>query len=203
MLYRSSFVLPVSRARLAHVLWRTRVPFGPFPSQRYSTPSDVYFDTYQLTQKLHEKGFSTEQAEAVMDCLQGIIKDRQNVYMYKVDFAQLKSEIQMLEKNDYTMMKSDISKLTAEVDKLRQKLKEEITRSQAGVRLDMNLEKGRIRDEAGAQMLKVKETNAKIEAEISNLRTQMESIKFQILQYMIGTITGTGALIMAYMRMFK
>ncbi|KAJ1968032.1 Protein fmp32, mitochondrial [Dispira parvispora] len=123
--------------------------------------------------------------------------------MYKVDFAQLKSEIQMLEKNDYTMMKSDISKLTAEVDKLRQKLKEEITRAQAGVRLDMNLEKGRVRDEAGAQMLKVKETNAKIEAEISNLRTQMESIKFQILQYMIGTITGTGALIMAYMRMFK
>ncbi|RKP35134.1 hypothetical protein BJ085DRAFT_33717 [Dimargaris cristalligena] len=179
---------------------------------------ESHFDTFQLTQKLQEKGFTPEQSESIMGCLHDVINDsivnfkkemvtkadqEKNVYMYKVDFAQLKSEIQMLEKNDYTMMKSDISKLMAEVEKLRQKLKEEITRSQAGVRLDMNLEKGRIRDETGTQMLKVKETNTKIEAEIANLRTQMETIKFQILQYMIGTITGTGALILAYLRMFR
>ncbi|KAJ1928094.1 Protein fmp32, mitochondrial [Tieghemiomyces parasiticus] len=184
----------------------------------YSAAPENHFDTFKLNQKLQDRGFSPEQSEAVMGCLQDVIKDsilnfkkemvtksdqEKNVYMYKVDFAQLKSEIQMLEKNDYTMMKSDITKLVAEVEKLKQKLKEEITRSQAGVRLDMNLEKGRIRDESGTQMLRVKEANTKIEGEIANLRTQMETIKFQILQYMIGTITGTGALILAYMRMFR
>ncbi|ORX94008.1 DUF1640-domain-containing protein [Basidiobolus meristosporus CBS 931.73] len=130
-------------------------------------------------------------------------EQEKNIHTYKVDFAQLKSEIQMLEKNDFAVMKADNERLLAEIEKLKHKLRDEIARTQAGVRLDLSLEKGRIRDEASVQEVKIKETDTKLEAEISNLRTQMESIKFQILQYMIGTITGTGALILAYMRMFR
>ena len=100
----------------------------------------------------------------------------------------MKSEIQLLEKNDFTMMKAENDRLMGEVEKLRQKLREEITRSQANVRLDLHLEKGRIRDEASAQEIKIKETDTRIESEIAGLRTQMEAIKFQILQYMIGNM---------------
>lgn len=63
-------------------------------------------------------------------------------YTQKVDFAQLKSEMQLVEKNDLALMKSENDRLMAEVDKLKQRLREEITRSQAGFRLDLNLEKG-------------------------------------------------------------
>lgn len=84
------------------------------------------------------------------------------------------------------MMKAENDRLQGEVEKLRQKLREEITRTQANVRLDLHLEKGRIRDEASAQEIKIKETDTRIESEIAGLRTQMEAIKFQILQYMIG-----------------
>lgn len=83
-------------------------------------------------------------------------------------------------------MKAENDRLQGEVEKLRQKLREEITRTQANVRLDLHLEKGRIRDEASAQEIKIKETDTRIESEIAGLRTQMEAIKFQILQYMIG-----------------
>lgn len=123
--------------------------------------------------------------------------------MYKVDFAQLKSEIQLIEKNDFTVMKTENERLQTQVDKLRQRLREEITRSQANVRLDLNLEKGRVRDEASEQELKMRETDTRIESDIANLRTQMEAIKFQILQYMVGTMTGAGALFLAYLRMFR
>lgn len=123
--------------------------------------------------------------------------------MYKVDFAQLKSEIQLIEKNDFTVMKNENERLQTQVDKLRQRLREEITRSQANVRLDLNLEKGRVRDEASEQELKMRETDTRIESDIANLRTQMEAIKFQILQYMVGTMTGAGALFLAYLRMFR
>lgn len=121
------------------------------------------------------------------------------------------------------MMKAENERLQGELEKLRQKLREEITRTQANVRLDLHLEKGRIRDEASAQEIKIKETDTRIESEIAGLRTQMEAIKFQILQYMIGknfipmiesrmghthsncigTITGAGALFLAYLRMFR
>lgn len=65
-------------------------------------------------------------------------------YTQKVDFAQLKSEMQLVEKNDLALMKAENDRLMAEVDKLKQRLREEITRSQAGFRLDLNLEKGAI-----------------------------------------------------------
>ncbi|OZJ02970.1 hypothetical protein BZG36_04513 [Bifiguratus adelaidae] len=182
-----------------------------------STPT-YHFDTYKFVQKLESQGHSREQAEAIMDSLSEVIAESMNnitknmvtkaeqektIYTYKVDFAHLKSEIQLLEKNDFTMMKSENERLQGEIEKLRQKLREEITRTQAGVRLDLNLEKGRIRDEASAQELKIKETDTRIESEIAGLRTQMEAIKFQILQYMVGTITGAGALLLAYIRMFR
>lgn len=115
-------------------------------------------------------------------------EQEKTVYTYKVDFASLKSEIQLLEKNDFSMMKAENERLQGEIEKLRQKLREEITRTQANVRLDLNLEKGRIRDEASAQEIKIKETDTRIESEIAGLRTQMEAIKFQILQYMVGKL---------------
>jgi len=87
------------------------------------------------------------------------------------------------------------------VEKLKQRLREEITRTQAGVRLDLNLEKGRIRDESGQQELKIKEVDTRIESEIAGLRTQIEQAKFSILQYLVGVATGAGALLLAYMRM--
>lgn len=48
----------------------------------------------------------------------------------------------MMEKNDLAMMKAENDRLAGDVEKLKQRLREEITRTQAGVRLDLNLEKG-------------------------------------------------------------
>jgi len=125
----------------------------------------------------------------------------QQRYTQNVDFAQLKSELQLHEKNDLTLMKAENDRLMADVEKLKQRLREEITRTQAGVRLDINLEKGRIRDESAQQELKIKEVDTRIESEIAGLRTQIEQAKFSILQYLVGVATGSGALLLAYMRM--
>ena len=98
-------------------------------------------------------------------------------------------------------MKAENERLMADVEKLKQRLREEVTRVQAGVRLDLNLEKGRIRDESSQQELKIKEVDTRIESEIAGLRTQIEQAKFSILQYLVGVATGSGALLLAYMRM--
>ena len=116
-------------------------------------------------------------------------------YTQKVDFAQLKSELQLHEKNDLTLMKQENDQLRGDVEKLKQRLREEITRTMAGVRLDLNLEKGRIRDESSQQELKIKEVDTRIESEIAGLRTQIEQAKFSILQYLVGVATGAGALL--------
>jgi uncharacterized membrane protein len=94
-------------------------------------------------------------------------------------------------------MKQENDQLRGDVEKLKQRLREEITRTMAGVRLDLNLEKGRIRDESSQQELKIKEVDTRIESEIAGLRTQIEQAKFSILQYLVGVATGAGALLVS------
>ena len=75
------------------------------------------------------------------------------MYMNKVDFAHVRNEIQLLEKNDFALLRSDIGRLNTEVEKLRTHMVEELRRVQSNVRLELSLEKGRIRDEQSAQEL--------------------------------------------------
>jgi len=121
-------------------------------------------------------------------------------YTQQVDFAQLKSELQMIEKNDLAMIKAENDRLVTDIEKLKQRLREEITRTQAGVRLDLNLEKGRMRQETSEQELKIAEVDAKIEQEIAGLRTAIQASKATTLQYLVGFVTGCSALLMAYLR---
>lgn len=109
---------------------------------------------------------------------------KQHHYTQQVDFAQLKSELQLTEKNDLAMLKAENDRLVTDIEKLKQRLREEITRTQAGVRLDLNLEKGRMREQSSGQELKIKEVDTRIEQEIANLRTAIQSSKVS-RQFMI------------------
>lgn len=110
----------------------------------------------------------------------------QHHYTQQVDFAQLKSELQLTEKNELAMVKAENDRLVTDIEKLRQRLREEITRTQAGVRLDLNLEKGRMREENSKQELKMKEVDTRIEQEIAALRTSIQASKATTLQYLVG-----------------
>lgn len=82
------------------------------------------------------------------------------------------------------MLKAENDRLVTDIEKLKQRLREEITRTQAGVRLDLNLEKGRMREQSSAQELKIKEVDTRIEQEIANLRTAIQSSKVrEVLRY--------------------
>jgi len=125
---------------------------------------------------------------------------KQQHYTQQVDFAQLKSELQLNEKHDLSMIKAENDRLLTDIERLKQRLREEISRTQAGVRLDLNLEKGRIREEASKQELKMKEVDTRIEQEIAGLRAAIQSSKATTLQYLVGFVTGCTALLMAYLR---
>ncbi|KIK93283.1 hypothetical protein PAXRUDRAFT_829120 [Paxillus rubicundulus Ve08.2h10] len=176
---------------------------------------DFHFDTHHFVQRLEREGLNRAQAEGIMSAIAEVIDESiQNMtsnmvtkadqekrqYTQQVDFAQLKSELQLMEKNDLAMIKAENDRLQADMQKLKQRLREEITRTQAGVRLDLNLEKGRMREESSGQELKIKEVDTRIEQEIAHLRTAIQASKATTLQYLVGFVTGCSALLMAYMR---
>ncbi|TDL22260.1 DUF1640-domain-containing protein [Rickenella mellea] len=180
-----------------------------------STVSDFHFDTHHFVQRLENEGLNRAQAEGIMSAMAEVIDEsvrnmtsnmvtkadqEKHQYTQNVDFAQLKSELQLMEKNDLAMMKAENDRLITDIERLKQRLREEITRTQAGVRLDLNLEKGRMREESSGQELKIKEVDTKIEREISELRTYIQASKATTLQYLVGFVTGCSALLMAYLR---
>ncbi|KAI9322373.1 hypothetical protein BX666DRAFT_1894231 [Dichotomocladium elegans] len=176
-----------------------------------------FFDADQFARLLEREGFSSRQARAVINALDDVVDEsttivtadlvskadqERTIKQYKDDFTRLKSDIQQMERRDVAEVKSANEQLQSEIKKLQKLLQDEITRTQAGVRLDLNLEKGRIRDETIEQHERLRKTDEKIESEILALKRHMEGIKLQILQYMIGTITAGGTLVLAYIHFF-
>ncbi|KAF9523044.1 DUF1640-domain-containing protein [Crepidotus variabilis] len=176
---------------------------------------DFHFDTHHFVQRLEREGLNRAQAEGIMTAMAEVIDEsirnmtsnmvtkaeqEKHHYTQQVDFAQIKSELQLMEKNDLAMIKAENDRLMTDIERLKQRLREEITRTQAGVRLDLNLEKGRMREESSGQELKIKEVDTRIEQEIAGLRTAIQASKATTLQYLVGFVTGCSALLMAYLR---
>ncbi|KAA8894652.1 hypothetical protein FN846DRAFT_399303 [Sphaerosporella brunnea] len=177
---------------------------------------DHHFDTLKFVQRLQAEGFSEEQSEALMRVLSDVIEESiQNLtrtmvpredqekinYTQKVDFAKLRSELTALHGAELNPIKNDQERLSSEISRLSARLREEVQRAQSSVKLDLNLEKGRIREESSVHELKVKETDTRIEKEVGDLRGMLESVKFSTLQWLIGVCTGTAALLLGVWRL--
>ncbi|KND02585.1 hypothetical protein, variant [Spizellomyces punctatus DAOM BR117] len=207
-------------------LWSSAKPWGAGVSPTWGTGelgrraySGLHqFDTYKLVQRLEADGFSRESAEAIMASLSEVVGESINnisrtsvtksdfekaMYINKVDFAHVRNEIQMLEKNDFALLRSDIGRLNAEVEKFRTRMIEDLRRVQSNVRLELSLEKGRIRDEQSAQELKIKEADSRIDTEVSTLRTQMETIQWELFKTLFPLFCAAGALFFSYLRFVK
>jgi hypothetical protein len=93
-----------------------------------------------------------------------------------------------MERNDLAMIKAENDRLVNDIEKLKQRLREEISRTQAGVRLDLNLEKGRLREESSGQELKIKEVDTRIEQEIAGLRINIQASKVRTRIVFVGHV---------------
>ena len=89
----------------------------------------------------------------------------------------------------------------AECEKLRAELRythEKVTSSQ---KLDLNLERGRIRDDLTAQDNKMAAAEARLDREMAAMRTTIEAAKNDVIKYAVGTIMSFGALSLGLMRL--
>lgn len=192
------------------------LPSPPTPTVPRQRPIDN--DTITFVDDLVAEGFQRDHAEALLQSMGDLLDSALHAatrdvvlrteqdkvtYMYKVDFAQLKSELQMLSQNDMALLRGETERLKDEIEKTKQKVRDDINRVQAGFRLDLNLEKGRIRDEASGLQLKIRDTDAKMDTEFGNIRVGMDGIKYDTIRTIVGTLSTMGLLILGYMRFLK
>lgn len=175
------------------------------------------FDTKKFVQSLEKGGFTPKQAETAVEIVNKAMNDGINLlaknlvtseklnsvaYQQKVDFAKLKGELQTMDKSEFTNLKKEQEQLRTNLTNLQNRLREEITKSLAGVRLDLNLEKGRIREEGSIHELKIEDTYTRIDEEIAHVQLQIKSVRTQVTQWLIGVSSGTAALVFTFFRFF-
>ncbi|KAL9052528.1 MAG: hypothetical protein Q9162_005331 [Coniocarpon cinnabarinum] len=178
---------------------------------------DHHFDTLKFTQRLREEGLSEPQAEALMKVLSAVLEESiQNLtrtmvpredalktaYTQKIDFNALRTELLQSDTSESTLTKTTHDRLQNEVAKLGQRLRDEVERTKSGVKLDLNLEKGRMKDEREAMEMKIRETETRIDQEVAALQERVAGVKFDTVRWLAGVVTGTMALLLGAWRLF-
>ncbi|CCH42445.1 Coiled-coil domain-containing protein [Wickerhamomyces ciferrii] len=176
----------------------------------------VHFDTRKFMVQLQNEGFTSEQSEGVVKIVSQALADGVNsigstlvtketlskmTYQQKVDFAKLRGELQTIDRSEFQNIENENERIRNDLEKLRTRIREEITKANAGVKLDLNLEKGRIREEGSQHESHISEINTRIDQEVANMKMQIDGVKTQVMQWLIGVCTGTFALVLAYVRL--
>ncbi|MBA0829104.1 hypothetical protein Goarm_013727, partial [Gossypium armourianum] len=103
----------------------------------------------------------------------------------------------------FSMLQRETEKLRGDIEKMRSELRHvlyEIDKVTAGQRLDLNLERGRIRDELANQNAETTNLTNKLDREIHALRAQLEAAKYDVIKYCIGTLVSISAVGLAVLR---
>ncbi|KAG7565248.1 Coiled-coil domain-containing protein 90-like [Arabidopsis suecica] len=188
-----------------------------FISQLIKTNGKRLFlvDTLALVRSLEAQGLPSKQAEAITGAITEVLNDSLGVVsqlvvskgeMQKAEMTQesnlskFKSEINSSLDHHFSLLQHENEKLRNDIERIRSDIRHEIDKVTAGQRLDLNLEKGRIRDELQNQNAETSNLTNKLDREIHTLRAQLEAAKYEVIKYCIGTLVSISAVGLAVLR---
>eukprot|EP00249_Psilotum_nudum_P005645 c19083_g1_i1 orf=571-1341(-) len=123
-------------------------------------------DTLSLVRRLEAQDLNAKQAEgitsAITQVLNGSLESVAQSFSTKGEMlnsemvreaalSKFKEEIQSSQENHFTTLRNETEKLRADIDKMRSEFRYEVDKVASAQRLDLNLERGRIRDELASQ----------------------------------------------------
>ncbi|XP_061850958.1 mitochondrial calcium uniporter regulator 1 isoform X2 [Colius striatus] len=181
----------------------------------------LFFDTHALVCLLEENGFTTRQSEVIVSALVKIMntnldiiykdmvtKVQQEVALQQVmsHISGVKKDMIILEKSEFSALRSENEKIKLELQQIKKQLMDEITKVRADNKLNLNLEKSRVKElyslnerkllemrteivELHAQQDRaLTQTDRKIDTEVADLKTMLESHKLDNIKYLAGSI---------------
>ena len=167
---------------------------------------------------VQEGHFTNEQAKVLVNVISDSIRSGvvhvskdlakrerliQLTYQQRVDFAKLRDQLSSSDRNEFHNIQNEYERVKNDLDKLKSKLREDIHKSATSFKLDLSLEKGRMREESKQHDRRIKEIETRIDEEVSNMKMQIDQVKTQVMQWLIGVCSGALALVLAYMRLIS
>ncbi|KAJ6288343.1 hypothetical protein OIU76_024349 [Salix suchowensis] len=123
-----------------------------------------------------------------------------NALIQETSLSKFKSEVQNSQDHHFSLLQHETEKLRNDIEKMRSELRHEVDKLTAGQRLDLNLERGRIREELANQNAETTNLTNKLDGEIHGLRAQLEAGKYEVIKYCLGTLVSISAVGLAAVR---
>lgn len=155
--------------------------------------------------RLERAGLSPQQAQALADEIRELlcvtkekIQDscaskavlRESILEQEARIAGFKSEVLKSQELSAATFSRDTERLQSSLDKIKTEVRYEIDKLTASQRLDLNLEKGRMRDELQAVRDKASEMEVKVDKDINGLKAMIEQTKNELFRYFMGMLIG-------------
>lgn len=184
-------------------------------SSREAESRDLLIDTLEVMRGFEQAGLKREEADILTRHVTKLIlstsnqfseKFASNTYLEKLssqlgsDMVSFKNEILKTQELQLSAMQKEIESSKNELAKLRTEIRYELDKMISSQRLDLNLEKGRLRDELQATTHSVQTIETQLHKEINFIRTSIEANKNEIIKYSIGTLMSVGAVGLGLLR---
>ncbi|NXB60785.1 MCUR1 regulator, partial [Struthidea cinerea] len=163
----------------------------------------LYFDTHALVCLLEANGFTTQQSEIIVSALVKIMntnldmiykdmvtKVQQEIALQQVmsHIGGVKKDMIILEKSEFSALRSENEKIKLELQQIKKQVMDEITKVRADNKLNLNLEKSRVKELHAQQDRALTQTDRKIDTEVADLKTMLESHKLDNIKYLAGSV---------------
>ncbi|XP_037543138.1 coiled-coil domain-containing protein 90B, mitochondrial isoform X3 [Nematolebias whitei] len=182
------------------------------------------------------RGFEKRQAELVVSALvtmtsanmdavykDMVTKSHQEIAVQQImtHLDSIRKDMVILEKSEFSNLRSENTKMKRELEQLENRLKEESEKVRAETRLDINLERSWISDMFTEQEKKLMEAtsefhhqkanlendnmeiNKKIDLQVASLKTLLESLKLETVRYLAATIFSCLAIALGVYRLWR
>lgn len=108
-------------------------------------------------------------------------------YLFKAALTELRTELQILRKNDAAALAIKSEIISREIDSLNQKLREDIANVKSDIAIDMNSRKSDVREEQKALEIRIQSMSNHYMAQLGDMRTKMEAAKWETTRKGMGT----------------
>ncbi|XP_030332796.1 mitochondrial calcium uniporter regulator 1 [Strigops habroptila] len=196
----------------------------------------LFFDTHALVCLLEENGFTTQQSEVIVSALVKIMntnldmiykdmvtKVQQEIALQQVmsDIGGVKKDMIILEKSEFSALRSENEKIKLELQQIKKQVMDEITKVRADNKLNLNLEKTRVKElysrnerkllemrteivELHAQQDRaLTQTDRKIDTEVADLKTMLETHKLDNIKYLAGSVFTCLTVALGFYRLWR
>lgn len=108
--------------------------------------------------------------------------------LYDAELKSVRNELRLQEKSEFLGVKSELSQLEREIVTVDQAIKEALTTLRTNMNIELNTMKIVMRDDHKRHERGIAETNFKLQAELSELKTEIEVSKLDIIKYSVGAL---------------